>query len=250
MEKQKLLIRFPNKEMTAREFIAFCKHILCSFQQFAPDMATVGIWSADKKANYYFDKKLSDFENIIFKEMQIEEEKKGFAYINDDKSDKELNLNSKSYGNFALNFGISNNGDENEEISITIWAGKANETGILNLEFPDKLQQNISFVKILQLAEFSINLVKPYYVTVISNEFRRKVGMEGQNCWIGWINYFFNKEVANLLPKNIEKKVFSDGGVLFWLSEEKELSIDEVAVQEAIKIRDILNKKGLLCYPS
>lgn len=248
MEKQRLLIRFPNQEMTAREYIAFCKHILHAFQQFAPDMATVGIWSLAKKADFYFDKKMPDFEDIILKEMQIEG--KEYAFINENKEDKGLHLDSKSYGNFAFNFGLSNNGDESKEISISIWAGDKSKIGLLNVGFRNKLQPNLNLSNLLKLLEFNIDLVHPYYAIISSFKFTEKINKEENDIEIGWITYISHKEVVNLLPKNVERKVLPNGGVIFWLSEEKALSTDEIAVQKAIEIRDILGARKLLNYQS
>jgi len=245
MENQDLLIRFPNKEMTVKEFIIFCKHILYSFQQFAPNIATVGIWSDDKNSNYYFDDKLSDFESIILKEMQISG--KEYAFINEDKMDKKLNLNSKSFINFSFSFSL-NNASKHKILSIVIWAGKTEEVGILNLEFVNTHQQNILFTQMLSLVNFCNEIINPLYATSISNEFRRKVKRPHEKYWIGWINYFSNKEVAGLLPNDIGKKVLPNGGVIFWLSEEKPLSTDEKIIEKAIQIRNILGEKGLLIF--
>ncbi|MDR2121453.1 MAG: immunity 52 family protein [Tannerella sp.] len=248
MEQIDFLIRFPNKEMTAREYIGFCKIILKSLLNASSDFTTVGIWSQVKKANYNFDMNLTNFEETILKEMQIESEE--YAFINENESEKNLMPDSRSYGNFAFSFAFSFNGDESREMGVSIWAGDSGnkETGILNFTFPEKTESSITLKKILPLLKINIDLVNPYYATISSFEFRKKANQKDDKFKIGWINYFSDKQTASLLPKDVSKEVLPNGGVIFWLSEERTVSTNETLVAKATEIRNILAKKGLLKY--
>jgi hypothetical protein len=237
MENYKVLIRFPNREMTAKEYILFSKDILLQLQHFADDFKTLYAWGAEANAGVYLKEDLSDFESVVFSQLNDTE----IAYSNPDKSNKKFTMDSKCFIGYSNSYS-TNKDYKQQQITVTIGAGKENlkngDMGILNFEFSKSLQPNLDLSYLLKLLEFSINLVNPYYVTVISNELRRKVSINNENYWIGWINYFADKEVLNLLPANINTKLLFDKGVCFWLSEKMPASTDEDIVQKALQIRE------------
>jgi len=248
MEDFKILSRFPNKEMTTKEYLMFSKNILLQLKSFSSDFNTLYAWGSAPNHGTYLKEDLSDFESVVFNQLRNDE----IAYSNPDKTNKQFTLDSKCFIGYSNSYSTNKDYKQNQ-ITITIGAGKEdvsnNDMGILNFEFSKKLQSNLSLSNLIKLLEFIIKIVDPYYLTIISNELRRKVKVEGQDCWIGWITYISNKEVAAMLPSDIvNKRVLSNGGVIFWLSEDKALSTDEKAVQKAIKIRNILAKNSLLNY--
>lgn len=246
MEKIEILTRFPGKEMTTMEFITFCKYILQSFQKFAPDIATVGIWSDAINADYYFDSELSGFENTIFKEIQIET--KDYSFINEDVKDKNLYFDSKNYGSFSFSFSLHNVNTKKETLLVMIEAGNVNEVGLLNIEFPNAIQKNITLIQMLPLLEFTISLVHPVYITASSFELRKNISKKEDDIELGWITYLSDKRAFDLLPLTVGKKKVDGGGVLFWLSDEKVLGTNETEVQKALAIRSIFIDNGMLNY--
>lgn len=248
-EDIKILIRFPNKEMTAKEYIQFSKKILQQLKAFSDDFKTLYAWGSEVNAGKYLKDDLSDFESTVFEQLNDKE----IAYMNPDKSNKNFTLDSKCFIGYSNTYS-TNKDYKLDKISITIGAGKdkakKEDVGILNFQFSKSLQHKLNLSKLIELLEFCIDLVNPVYAIISSFKFTNKVNKEDDNIEIGWITYIDNKGVANLLPKDIGKKIFPNGSVVFWLSKEKALSTDDKAVEKAIQIRNILGEKGLLNYPS
>jgi hypothetical protein len=243
MENYKILIRFPNRKMTAKEYILFSKNILLQLQNFANDFKTLYAWGSESNTGVYLKEDLSDFESVVFSQLNDTD----IAYSNSDELNKKFTMDSKCFIGYSNSYS-TNKDHKQKQITVTIGAGKENlkneDMGILNFEFSKSLQTSLDLSYSLKLLEFSINLVNPYYGTIISNELRRKVSIDNENYWIGWINYFADKEVLSFLPTNINAKLLFDKGVIFWLSEEIPTSTNDEIVQKAIRIRE--NIKGIL----
>ncbi len=243
MEEIYILTRFPNKEMTAQEYIVFSKDILQKLQAFSPLFKTLYAWGTSATAGRYLKEDLSDFEQVVFEQL-VDDER---AFINPDTTNKNLTLNSKWYSGYSNSYSTDKD-YKKEQITVSISAGSndLDNAGILNFEFSNKLQPKLSLQKMMELMEFCIELVNPYFITTSSFEFRKKTNEESQDYKIGWINYFKDKQVKDLLPKDIKNKAFNNGGVLFWLSEEVALSTNQLAIEKAKSIQEILLPKGLL----
>ena len=244
MEEINVLCRFPNIEMTTREYLKFSKNILSQLKIFSDDYKTFYAWGSEAKAGMYLKEDLSDFESVVFNQLRSDE----LAFINPEKSNKDLTLDSKCHINFGNTYSINKN--HKDKIDITISAGSINknEVGLLNFEFSNSLQPYLYFTDLLSLLEFSIELINPFYATISSFEFRKKVSLKDDQIKIGWITYFSNKNVAEILPKWVNKKVLPNKGVIFWLSNEKVLSTNEEEVLKTTKIRDLLRSKKFLSY--
>ncbi|MDR2951307.1 MAG: hypothetical protein LBV71_19130 [Prevotella sp.] len=245
MEEIDILTRFPNREMTAREYLMFSKNILLQLKSFSSDFNALYAWGSETNMGRYLKDDLSDFESVVFNQLKDD----NIAYSNPDKSNKKFTLDSKCFIGYNNSYSTNDNYKQSQ-ITVTIGAGKENpsndDVGILNFEFSEILQSKLNLPNLIQLLEFSINLVNPYYGTISSFEFGKKTNKKKDNIEIGWITYIFNKEVFKLLPKNVGKKILSNGGVIFWLSEERPLSTNERAVQKAIEIRNILAEHEFL----
>jgi hypothetical protein len=70
---------------------------------------------------------------------------------------------------------------------------------------------------------------------------------EGDNIFIGTVNYFADKRVANALPEDIEREPLGDG-VLVIVSRERPDPDNAKQIHDATRVRDALHAKGLLKY--
>ncbi len=245
MEIHKILIRFRNEDMTAQEYITFSKKILRALKSYSDEFKSLYAWGTEAEQGTYLKEDLSDFDQVVFKQLNNNE----IAYTNPDKTNKNFTLDSKSFVDYHNAYSTDKN-YKNDQITVTISAGKENpeidDYGILNIEFSESLLPKIEFIDFINLVEYCVDLIDPIYLVVISNELRREVNLSELNYWIGWINYFSDPAIAKVLPDDVERKIIPNKGVLFWLSKDKVFSTNDLEVQKAIEIRNILNKNGFL----
>lgn len=76
------------------------------------------------------------------------------------------------------------------------------------------------------------------YAVVISNDFRRKVKTNGQNIWVGYLTYFKNQKIHNMLPGIVSIIELKDGFIID-LNEKLELSAE--SINKAIEVRNIFD---------
>lgn len=254
MEEQNILIRFSDKEMTGREYLKFSSKILKKLQAFSNEfehLYTLDPTTLDMKNESVDTIEISP-ENLEEKfAYKLEDENSVYAFINSDKSDKKYNPNSKSYTGYQNSY-VNSEDYFGEQIKIDISAGKyqakKEDVGVLNFLFSESLQPKLTFDHLLKLLEFSLELVPVVEARIYTFEFSEKVNEWGQDIDVGWVNYFSSPKVSTLLPNNVERKVFPNGGVLFWLSDVPVDSTNKKVVKKALEIRNILNDHGLLTY--
>lgn len=249
MEEVKIIIRFHDKEMTAREYISFSKDILMQLKYFSDDFKTLYAWGTEANAGTYLKEDLTDFESVVLNQLRDDE----IAYSNPDKSNKDFTLDSKCFIGYRNSYS-TNQDYKQDQITVTIEAGKEsakkNDAGILNFKFSKSLQSKLDLQYLLKLLELNVNLVNPYYATVSSFKFNERINKDDTDIEIGWITYIADTKIIDLLPSDIEKKHIINRGTIFWISKEKALSTNEYDVKKGIEIRDILALKGFLDIPA
>ncbi|MFV0305046.1 MAG: hypothetical protein ACK5IC_06165 [Moheibacter sp.] len=244
MEQLTLIIRFKNKAMTPKEYVAFSKEILLKLEDFNPIFKNLFGWGHEANAKSHFKQDKSDFEEIVFK--QIEE--KDITYINKEVQDKEMHWDSYSWANYGNSY--SNTTKQDEKVSVSINCGSSEkEVGSFIIEFPQNNYPEFydkNFVT--RLLEYCmIFFSEIFYATVIGDKFRSKVRITNYSFWIGWINFLPYEIIYGLLPENIEKLKIKNG-TLFSISKTVITEDDEHIITEAIEIRDMLGAKGFLNY--
>lgn len=240
MDKIKIVTRLQSIEMYAHEFINFCKEIIVNIKDELLQDVTVSTWDDSVNAVYHFQNNLSDF-NVENLEKIIIANKGEDVFKNENENDKELRRNSKSWAGFnSLLYIKKNKESEESEISISITQGayEANKTAFVNVEFSDSFLKLISkefLIKIIKCIEMTGSL---NYAVVISNDFRRKVKTNGQNIWVGYLTYFKNQKINNMLPGIVSIIELKDGFIID-LNEKLEISAE--SIDKAIEVRNILH---------
>lgn len=240
MDKIKIVTRLQSVEMYAHEFINFCKEIIVNIKDELLQDVTVSTWDDSVNAVYHFQNNLSDF-NVENLEKIIIANKGEDVFKNENENDKELRRNSKSWAGFnSLLYIKKNKESEESEISISITQGayEANKTAFVNVEFSDSFLKLISkefLIKIIKCIEMTGSL---NYAVVISNDFRRKVKTNGQNIWVGYLTYFKNQKINNMLPGIVSIIELKDGFIID-LNEKLEISAE--SIDKAIEVRNILH---------
>jgi hypothetical protein len=243
MEKIKLITRLTNREMSAHEFINYCKSVIVNLKNTFSYLQMVSTWDDSTNSKFYFENNLANFNTQNLDKILIYNPEED-VFQNDNEQDKDLHENSKSWIGFNTLLYLSKNKSETSDISINITQGASekNKTALINIEFSDEFLKTITkdfSIKLIESLEKSGDLL---YAVVISNEFRRKVKTGGQNLWIGYLTYFQDKNIKNLLT-NIVNIINFDKGILIDLGEKIEVS-DET-VNKAVKIRNILGAQAL-----
>lgn len=240
MDKIKIITRLQSIEMYAHEFINFCKEVVVNIKDELLQDVTVSTWDDSVNAVYHFQNNLSDF-NVENLEKIIIANKGEDVFKNENENDKELSKNSKSWAGFSslLYIKINKESEESEiSISITQGAYEANKTAFINVEFSDSFLKLISkefLIKIIKCIEMTGSL---NYAVVISNDFRRKVKTNGQNKWIGYLTYFKNQKINNMLPGIVSIIELKDG---FIIDLNEKLEISAVSIDKAIEVRNIFD---------
>lgn len=243
MNKRLIIIRFRNKMMTPREYIAFSKEILLKLEAFHPVFKNLFGWGHESNSRKGFNEDKSNFEEVVF--SQIADPK--LVYINKDINDKIMHLDSYSRSDYGNSYSNIENMDSSK-ITVNITCG-SNEKKIGNffIELPTSELSECNDLKFVdRLFKFCLELFEePIYGVVITENFRRKVRKSEFSYWIGLITYFQDNNIYNLLPSSISKDHFLKGTLLY-LSSENVFSEDDEIVNKAIQVRDLLGKKGHL----
>jgi hypothetical protein len=240
MDKIKIITRLQSIEMYAHEFINFCKEVVVNIKDELLQDVTLSTWDDSVNAVYHFQNNLSDF-NVENLEKIIIANKGEDVFKNENENDKELRKNSKSWAGFSSLLYIKKNKESEEsEISISIAQGayEANKTAFINVEFSDSFLKLISkefLIKIIRCIEMTGSL---NYAVVISNDFRRKVKTNGQNIWVGYLTYFKNQKINNMLPGIVSIIELKDGFIID-LNEKLEISAE--SIDKAIEVRNIFD---------
>lgn len=61
MEKIKVITRLTNREMSAHDFINYCKNIVVNLKNIFSDLKMVSIWDDSTNSKFYFENNLANF---------------------------------------------------------------------------------------------------------------------------------------------------------------------------------------------
>jgi hypothetical protein len=242
MEAFELIIHFKSPTMTTREYINFSKDILKQLSEFDPIFKNLFGWGTKPNARKQIASDLSDFDEIVFKQLADFDE---IAYENPDPNDKESGWDSKcfiGYGNSYSNTARIKEG----QITVSIDAGKDIKTGVLIIKFPQyhfPQYNDYSHIKMLFLK--CIKMLKHvYYGCVISDEIWEFNNSKTNEIDIGWFTFLPQKNIMEMLPDDIYKEEV-ENGTLFTLS--KDPADSNVNMEKKVKkIRKSLTKIRLL----
>ena len=235
--------------MSAKEYILFCKLFLSELKSILPHFNN--IYTFEKDSRYFFDE---NAENIspenIFKIISFDREEDVFR--NEDPTDKDLHINSTSWIGFnSLFFGNEQKNDEESQITITIsslGAYEKDKTAIIKLEFSKLYQKFINYEIIENITKLIAKYTNLDYLVAYSDEFFDKVWKKEYKLWLGWITFFNNPDVINLLHNDLIITKIKNGA-MFGLSKEKINSKDSEIVSQTCILRDSLGKNRILDYP-
>lgn len=245
MEKIKVNFFIEREELTAQEYILFCKKIICSLQEMDPIYNIVETWNDNIFATFRFNADLSNFNDNNLK-IIINEDKE-IRYKNTDDTNKGLTINSKSWMGFSstFSFGIEDS-LQNKSVSISIKHGAydENQTSTIIFEFSDSFQkERINKKYIVQLIKTLETQLDIKFANAISSSFFIKFRQKGYYT-IGWINYVNDKTIANYL-RNEDICYISKKGVLFSISDQMP-TLNNEALEKTMQLRDELIKYGYL----
>lgn len=248
-----VLFKNNGRLLSAQEYLDFSKEFLLKLKEFDPCFHNVYAWGKTARAGRYLQEDLSDFHEVVFKQIYS----KGACYINaEGQPEKEFSLSSRCCSGY-LNSYSSSKSDRDKKISISIsHLGELNNVSdVLVFDFNKHLQQELNLHDLIARLEFTINNLPVLRTYIGSYEFTKIAPLPKDEALrktvqntirIGWINYLWNPEVDKILPAEISRKVLPNGGVIFWLTEEKALSTNQEAVEKAIMVRDAFEKHGLI----
>ncbi|MGF7108294.1 hypothetical protein [Treponema pedis] len=248
MNKIKIITRLNQREMTAREYISYCKNLLRNIKAVFPEMYLSIL--DDNDVAYFFKNDLSDFgEENLYKIIM---EDKEIVYYNPDKNNEDLTVDSKTWSPFSSLFFLKEKREADKysvsDISIDISQGSNDindKIAVAIIKFSDNFTKRLNnsiLEKIIYCLEKTGDLK---FAVAISDNFRSEVKIKGQNLWIGYLTYFAHKDISRLFKdfKGIEVTE-TELGTLISLSNKFYLS--EETVRKALAIRDILAEKGLM----
>jgi len=230
-----LMARYKSRKLTAKEYLDFSKKVLLALRPIHPIFRNLCGWGTEAHHWHCFKHDLSDFDEIVLKQI----DDKNRAFINEDKNDKNLCLNSYSYSTFSNSYSNTKEVIDGR-VTISISDGKEKGLGFINIKFPQVNYpefNDISFCK--NLIEKCIELTHAEYAVILPNSLRENVEKIEGKFWVGSFTYFSRNEIFNLLPKETNKEKLSKG-TLFWLFNEKASVVDNNKIDEAIKIKENL----------
>lgn len=243
-----IITYLENRELTAREYISYCKELLKNIKTVFPEMYLSIL--DDNDVTYFFKNDLSDFnEDNLYK---IIREDKEIVYYNPDKNNENLTIDSKTWSPFASLFFL----DEypktdiytDVDISIDISQGsndKDEEVAVIKIEFSKEFSKKINLEATKKLISCIEQTKDLKYAVVISDELWDKVDSEEYDLWIGYLTYFSHKDISHLFKEFKDVGVTeTDLGTLISLG--NKFDISEENVRKALVIRDILASKGLM----
>lgn len=236
-----LNVRWKNRPMTAREYLAFSRGLLQTLVKFDPVFANLFSWkNSPQKA--WFAENYTDLDDKIFPLIGLKESR----YENPDPDNWELTLDSKFATGFSSAYHSTDKAEEGK-LTVHINAGgtSGNSTNVVRIEFPEvNYPQFYEYDYVFALTKRVIEYCQPREGFVISHPFWNAVESEkvkSSTCPVGWLTYLADASVNDLLPPDVEREVLSTGGTLITLKHEPLPSPDNPEdVAKAIRIRDIL----------
>lgn len=257
-----IFARFKNPELTAREYVDLCKRLVQAIQAGMPDLFSEEIyaWGYNTKTSGYLQKDWSNFDEIAFRQINYTE----IAYQNPDPKNKKLTWESRSHLGFSSSY--SNTKSKKRRIEISISAGDCQfqglnrrQLGVINFLFAEDMQEIINRELFIQTLNILTQVVKIDYAKLSSYEFGQQAKMQRgdtdnrpwmMNVEVGWINYFANPSLYDLLPSKVGKTYLDNHGVVYWLSEQRPQMhndrYDEQLISTALEIDSLIREHQLI----
>lgn len=241
-----IITRLNFRELTAREYISYCKELLKNIKDIFPNMYLSILDDQDKV--HFFQEDFEDFSEENLHKIIMED--KEIVYYNPDKENKRLTIDSTCWMPFSFLFFLNNDKNmniyEESDISINISQGvkKFSSPSIINIEFSSEFSKKINIEIIKKLFQCLEKTNDLQYAIFISDDFWDSVRIKGLKRWIGYVTYFANKDILKLL-ENVDNIEISESNLGAMISLEN-LDFSEENIQKAIQIRNILAEKGLL----
>ena len=115
-EKLSFMALFRDYEMTAQEYLDFCRNFIVRLRDFDERFKTVYSVGFTAKSCRYIKEDLSDFDEVVLSQLS-----RSVAYINPDPANKKLTLQSRNRVSFVHSF--SNTHKSKNKISVSISGG-------------------------------------------------------------------------------------------------------------------------------
>ena len=240
MEEYFLTVRWKNRPMTAREYLAFSKGLLQTLERFDSVFSHLFSWGNGPNQKSWFAENYGDLEDKVFPQLNDEE----IRYENPDPDNWDLTLDAKSFIGFIESYSNTDKVEEGQ-LTVSINAGATTDSmNVVRIEFPKvNYPQFYEYDFVSALTKVVIEYCHPHHGYVISHSFWEAVESEDEpvgTCPIGWLTYLENQAVNSLLPPDVEREVLSTDGTLIILKHSLPSADNEADVAAAIRIRDAI----------
>ncbi|SDF90658.1 hypothetical protein SAMN05421827_10269 [Pedobacter terrae] len=235
-EKVMLRLRFDKADLTADQYINFCKNILKSLMNFDSYFSDFGSWNLQTNSAVYFSNDFEDFHNKVFQLINDE----NIAYINPNSEDKDLHDHSISPFGFRTYYTPNSMVESNANISIDVSPTSSSRSSFFIFEFPsERIEEFINSQFAIALLKHLQTILQPIDGTILTKPFFHKVNKKDFDPPIGWITYIKDSLKIKEISVDVVKE-FTSNGVILVLKENCPDSNDIEYVNKAIEIRDFL----------
>ena len=242
MEDFRLIARWKNIPLTARQYLEFSKGLLLKLQAFDPRWFG---WGGRPDARQGFKNDLSDFETVMLPHIKS----KDTIYDNPDPANIDITLDSTCWMGFRKTYGTTVPAVEGK-VMFSISAGASmGETNSVVMHFPPQADAPFyDYAYVTALFKVVIEHCDPDYAFVISHEFWDKVRIPDAKikCPLGWLSYLANSAATSALPPGTENELSSYDGPIITLMRELPSAENPEHVARALHIRDALRQRGYL----
>lgn len=224
-----LMVRYKPRRLTAKEYIDYSKKVLSELCNLHPIFKNLCGWGKKPTDWYCFNPSFDDFDSVVLSQIEDNE----LAYINEDKTNKNLEWNSYSPIGFLNSY--SNTKKEKEgKVSVKILDGSDNWTGHINIDFPTINYPDFNQLDFcMKLLQVCVELTQAEYAVILPSRLRKEVEKINK-YWIGWITFFRGDIQASGTENNYQ---FGNGSI-FFLPVENYTMTTETEIQNALKIRE------------
>lgn len=245
MENIEITTRIKNREMSAKEYINYCKGILMQLNN--EIFKCNYIYTFEKDIPFYFGTNLEKLGvDNIFEVISVSDED---SFKNEDSESITLTEKSKSWIGFNSLFFFKNNlENENSDIILSIsslGAYKNDMFATLSIEFSKDYKKKITYEMLVSILNILENYLDIHYYVAYTDEFFDEVFSNRYKLWLGWITFLKGKEIESMLPENIICSKINDG-YLFSFSVERVESNNIDVIKKTNLLRNKLGEKGLL----
>jgi len=127
-------------------------------------------------------------------------------------------------------------------ISVDAGAGLPNSTSRLVIDIPAGV---LSADKITQLFKLTVQFIKPRWARVWDKALQAHPRQPVGNISIGWLTYFSDKSISELLPGDVKVQVLDDGLIVQAADVPPTLN-DQTCVNAILRIFNALEPSGVL----